>query len=174
MSTEVSSTILGTEDLYNRLGRMTPAIRDHLVLGMNNATIRLQSYIVENKLSGDPLHRRSGHLSAATQQDVQADEDAVIGRVSNNMDYAAVHENGGTFMVPEHIVRWSKATMRARGYDVKNMKAGMSVEGMVRAHTATYPQRAFMRPSYDDLKDWITDTLRQATEDGIQAGASGG
>ena len=170
---ETSVTILGIDELNNRLGRMTPAIRDSLVLGMNESTIRLQAYIVNEKLSGDPLHRRSGHLSNATQQDVLANEDSVVGRVSNNMAYAHVHEEGGTFWIPEHTVRWGKSVMRMRGYDTSKMTKGMAVEGTVRGHNATYPQRAFMKPSYEALREWIVERLKVATQDGMEQGASG-
>lgn len=172
---EVSTTILGLDQLLAQMTSFTPAIHDELVLGMNDATILLQSYIVASKLSGDPLHRRSGDLSNATQQDVISDADSVTGRVSNNMSYAIVHEEGGTFEVPEHMVRYDRARMKAWGYNVSKMTKDMVVEVLVRRHTATYPQRAFMKPSYAEKHEEIVQILRASVLAGLQdAGGSGG
>ena len=166
--------VLGTEDLLAKLTRMTPAVRNQLILGMQASTIKLQGYVVANKLSGDPLKRRSGDLSNATQQDVEATEDNVIGKVTNNMAYAHVHEDGGIFQIPAHMMRWSHAVTKLWGNENAKRKV-LKVRGTaeVKAHTATYPQRAFMRPSYEALKDWITQTLRDSATAGIKQASSG-
>ena len=176
----VSTHILGVDELLAQLMAMTPAVRNELVVGMNEATIRLQGYIVSEKLSGDPLHRRSGHLSDSIQQDVESQPEAVTGRVSTNLDYARVHEDGGEFWIPEHYRLRKNSDLRklgainARTFHALMAFAPEQAGGMVRGHYATYPQRAFMVPSYQALKNGITQTLRDHTLAGLNAGAASG
>jgi phage gpG-like protein len=63
---------------------------------MEQASMYLQNYIQRNKLSGNPLKRRTGNLANQMNYNVTETGDNVIGRVGNRMVYAAMHETGKT------------------------------------------------------------------------------
>jgi phage gpG-like protein len=120
---------------------------------MTRIVVELQSYIRIKKLvGGNPLHQRTGNLSRAITYQVQQDTDGITGfvGVDRTANYGAVHEYGGTFTVREHIAMSKKGNP----YNV-------------RAHSATYPQRSFLRSSLSENQANIVKQLTEAVNEAI-------
>ena len=113
-----------------------------------------QSEIVRDKLhGGTPLFSRSGNLARAVPQDVEADGAAITGTigVARTAPYGAVHEYGGTFDVREHI-----STSR------------LGNQFTVRAHSATYPERSFLRSWLAENNARIVSEIEQAAAEAVR------
>ena len=118
-----------------------------LVMAFTRIAIGLQQYIVTQKLEGQVLHHRSGKLIRSIQQHIEDSGNtiAAVVQAGSLAPYAAVHEWGGMFNIPEHQ-SFSRA---GRAFSV-------------RAHTATFPERSFMRSSLREYKDTALREIRAA------------
>jgi phage gpG-like protein len=132
--------------------------------------IFLQSYVRSQKLSGDPLHRRTGNLSASINYTpVKTTGHSVESSVGTNLAYGRVHELGGTFNIPAymHPGRKAGADIREAGIKVKNASSFRYAPFLVRAHTATYPKRAFLAPSLQENKAVFEDEMNAAVKEAV-------
>ena len=128
-------------------------VLDAVEVAMQRVAIALQAYIQREKLSGDPLHQRTGVLKGSINQHVERDDhsvSAVVSGAGGPAYYGWVHEFGGTFTVPEHY-----STSR------------LGNRFVVRAHNATYPERSFMRSSFEETKDQFVQWIQDAIRDGM-------
>lgn len=112
-------------------------------------------YAIENRMAdspgppGDLLHIRTGILRNSMFADARTTPDTVIGVLGAGVGYAAVHEKGGTFSIPGHTQQRNIAFGRpTRAYTVT-----------ISPHSATYPQRAFIKPSLEDRRAEIIAAL---------------
>lgn len=136
-------------DRYRRMGAKAPAA---MLQAVQEEMTKLADYVRATKLQGNPLNHRSGRLSRGVTGSASIDGDTIEGKVGVPVDevpYAPVHEHGGTFQVPSYQREVSKVF----GKSVTPFKQTVS------AHTATYPQRAFLRPSMDERRDAIMKSL---------------
>jgi len=157
-----------------RFDKFPTALQSALAVHVERFVIYLQSYVRENKLSGDPLHRRTGNLSASINYTpVQITGHSVESSVGTNLPYGRVHELGGTFTIPAymHPGRKAGADIKEAGLSVKNPSSFRYEPYLVRAHTATYPMRAFLRPSLRETKGVFSAEISAAVVDSIKAGA---
>ncbi len=121
-----------------------------LVERINYWDQRLQQRI-QQKLSGEVLHQRSGKLKRSIEV-IPAVADEAAGTISGRVVgaggpawYGKLHEFGGTFAVKASTRRHvSKAHIRV----------------IVKAHTVTFPERSFMRSSQAELKPDILAGLQ--------------
>lgn len=138
--------------LKSRMQTVTAAV----VARLNALMIGLQAHIVGDKLSGQVLHHRTGHLIDSTRLEPPTPEivgPSVIGGVQSGGPiavYARVHEYGLTVSVPEHVRR--------------TLRGG---EATVRAYTASYPERSFMRTGLDDMRQTIISGLQGAVHEAL-------
>lgn len=135
----------------------------------------LSDFVRTSHLSGDPLHRRTGRLSRSVTGKATGSGAKIIGICgTSGVPYAYVHEMGGTFDIPAHS--------RRVGYNAKEERIRLltkigrvraavksQVTGTVRAHSATYPQRAFLKPSFEERKDDIVQALRRSIVEAMNA-----
>jgi phage gpG-like protein len=137
-------------ELINRLG--TTMLRE---------MDKTRAYAIANRMAHDPgppgdlLHQRTGHLANSLHADARADADKVVGSLGVGVPYGPVHELGLTVAVPAH------AQLRTQVF-------GRTVEPFtvdVRAHQASYPQRAYIRPSLEARKNEILASLVAAVRD---------
>jgi phage gpG-like protein len=116
--------------------------------------IRLQQYIVQQKLSGQVLHHKSGKLASSVIQRVETTEGRIAAIVQAGglaVSYAGVHEYGGTFQIPEHL---------------SVSRSGKQFT--VHAHSATYPERSYMRTSLDENTDMFLEEVSKAIGDALK------
>lgn len=134
----------------------TPRLVLNLALHIKRFEIFLVSYIRENKLSGDPLNRRSGNLSRSMNgSDPVISADLVEGSVGTNLEYGRIHELGGTFTIKSFVREQSMAWGRPITPQMVT----------VREHQATYPKRAFLAPSLVETQPTFVDEMKAAVKE---------
>lgn len=141
----IALEVLGKEELLSRLtarrNQLPPALRQSMFEQM----ARLASYVKSSKLEGQALHHRTGNLTNSVFSDATGDESEVKGVVGTGAQapYAHVHEDGGAFNIPSHT---------------RTSKLGNAFT--VRSYIATFPQRAFLRPSLNEKREEILSALK--------------
>lgn len=151
----ISAVILGRQKLLARWEMLkttlVPKMRDSMLRHM----AMLAEYVRAEKLSGQVLRNITGTLRRSIHPDAQVEGTKVTGIVGTNVEYAKVHERGGTFHIKEHERMQTQAFGRPM---VPRMVT-------VSAHNATFPKRAFLLPSLqekrDDLLKGLTSDLRE-------------
>jgi phage gpG-like protein len=119
--------------------------------------------VVRRKLSGDVLGVVTGNLRRSIFQDTQDLGKAVFGRVYGAADvpYGGIHEFGGMTSPHEIIARNAKA--------LRFIMGGAEVYRQRVNHPGSkFPERSFMRSSFDDMKTEIEDRLRAAVLAAVQ------
>jgi len=153
-------TIEGGDRVAKFIKDRLPTVTEAVVVRMNALLIRLQTYIVGQKLSGQVLHHRSGHLIDSIRLEPPQpviEGTRVIGGVQGAGPiawYGKIHEYGGTFGVKEHV---RKALS----------PKGMAYERTIKAHSVTFPERSFMRSSVTDMRDQIVAGLQGAINEAL-------
>jgi phage gpG-like protein len=146
-----------------RLNVMPDKVRARLEQAVYILAEKLKSHIVQDKLLGQVLNRRTGRLGQSIQQKVDSSATAITGTVysAGDVKYAAIHEFGG------HIP--------ARVIEAKNGKALAFTMGgkqvfakRVNWPGATMPERSFMRSSLADMKDEIVQRMTSAVQEGMK------
>lgn len=134
-----------------------PKIIAALVARMDRLMIQLQSYIIQEKLSGQLLHRRSGVLASSVRVVPTVVEGTIVrGAVQAGGGpafYAAVHESGGQ-----------------RAFDVypnpPHRVLRFIAEGEVvfarHVHHPPLPQRPFMESSLNEMRRTIVEGIHEA------------
>ena len=171
MSELLEINITGDTQAVARFSSMSDRVRASIRDAMQREWYGLQAAVVTEKLSGDPLHRRTGVLASSiavggsqTASEFTETPAQMVGKVGTNVFYGRIHESGGTFNVPEHT--------RTGGLSVKDVfVAGRSGfrEIMVRAHTVTFPERSFLRSALRDRSTQIREAMAKAVHDGLEA-----
>lgn len=147
-----------------RLAQFGPKLRTNVERSIRQLVIEGQSEIVRDKLhGGNPLFSRSGNLTRAVQPDVDnSNADAITGTigVDRSAPYGAVHEYGGTFDVREYV--------RGTRLSVAKSRINLRAAGVVRAHTATYPERSFLRSWLTENRGNIYTQIDQAAAEAVK------
>lgn len=130
-----------------------PTLKPALRQTVERETIALQSHVVEHKLSGQVLHVRSGTLRRSITYAIDESDLAITGTVGTNLEYAAIHEYGGTINVPEIRPRKAKALhFYVGGAEVFATR--------VRAHTVRMPERSFLRSALAERREAFLAAIR--------------
>lgn len=91
-------TVTGDKDLLLYVGRIPNSLEDGIAREITLIMAELQTYIKENKLSGQALHERTGNLKNSLKNSITSAKDTIIGTItaegvsSNNFPYGYVHE----------------------------------------------------------------------------------
>jgi len=139
--------------LAYRISAKGKAMHASLVQAFTRIAIGLQGYIKTQKLQGQVLEQRSGKLSRSIIQTVTDAGRTItaIVQAGSLAPYGAVHEWGGTFNIPEHM---SHSSLSKKEWTVK-------------AHTATFPERSFMRSSLSEYRARALHEIEQAISGSI-------
>lgn len=156
----IEANVTGTEAVIAHLDSLGDNVRAALRAAITAQAFDLQGKTVTGKLSGNPLKRRTGNLASSINVEITEDSSSITGRVGTNVAYAAVHEYGGTFEIPAH----SRRVTEVFGHEV----AAHDIE--VRAHSATYPERSFLRSTLRDNADQLREAIAQAVADATKEG----
>lgn len=113
----------------------------------------LREYIVNTKLSGFPLHHRTGNLIRSTQPSASRSQAQIEGKVTvaNTAPYGRYQEYGAH--IPERVPIRKKALHWVTG--------GADVFAM-RARAFDLPPRSFMRSSLAEQRETIVTALATA------------
>jgi phage gpG-like protein len=154
----ISSSVTGVETVLARFDAKSSSVREQLRRDMQGLLFKVQAQVVTGKLSGDPLHRRTGNLASGINTRVTETPDAITGTVGTKVVYGRVHEYGGTFQVPQH----------QREVTTVFGRAVAAHEVTVRPHPATYPERSFLRSTLADMADDIRDTIGTSAVEAVK------
>ena len=176
MATSVRVT--GTEGLRRTFDSLSPALIRALQVHIKDFADELQAWTITHYMvtPPGPLHQRSGNLIRALNvAPVETTGHTVSSGVGDNLEYAAVHEFGGTFDIPAYYRHVSIKVARALGYKGNGRVNSDALErGLVRAHTATYPKRAFLAPALEDKRQRFEDLMDQAAREAVEEAKANG
>lgn len=140
--------VFGKDQAVGRFTAVVTKLPAAVLQTMKSEMVRVADWARANKLSGDPLHRRSGDLSRSVTGDASMSGRQITGITgTKGIPYAGIHEYGAVF--DRQIT----------------MVFGRPVKSPITA-TFHYPERAFMRPSATANVDHVRDALR-ATAVGV-------
>ena len=162
----IKMVLVGSDKVEARFRTLSQRARDALTDAMKRQWFSLQAHVVSEKLSGQVLRRLTGNLassinvgganSASQFTETPAE---IVGQVGTKVIYGAIHEDGGTVNVQAH----TRNITQVFGRPVT------PTEVFVRAHTATYPQRSFLRSSIRDLASEIRADIEQSVRKAVGA-----
>ena len=162
----IEGTVTGQDAAVVRISSISDKVRASLRDSMQRWWYRLQAQVVTSKLSGDPLHRRTAVLvssinvgGAQTATEFTETDTEMIGRVGTKVRYGAIHENGGTFAVPEHL----RTITQVFGHPVTPRIVA------VRAHSVTFPMRSFLRSTIRDMSTQIREGIKADIAKAVKA-----
>lgn len=140
--------ITGDLRLREKLGLLKPV----LVSTLQSWATATAAYCVATKLSGDPLHRRSGRLSRTVHGEAEPTGDLVSGVVAAGRDvpYARIHEFGG--LIKAHTV----VAKNAQALKITLPGGTVIFRKSANIPAIQMPERSYMRSS-----------LRERAPDGI-------
>lgn len=156
--------ITGAERVVKLLGDAPAKITASAKSSLDAWATELAGYIKANKLSGDPLNRRSGRLSSSVHPVTSQTSDTVSGGAGGGagVPYAKIHEFGG--LIPAHQVV------------VKNAQAlSFTIDGVrrfaksVQIPDVTMPERSYMRSGFEERAPSGIEQLRAAVKAAIAA-----
>jgi phage gpG-like protein len=159
------SEVRGDERVVAWLGAIGTDARQALLDIMNTVGIDVQTWVVTEKLSGQVLHRQSGHLSASINQKVREANTTVSAVIGSNNEfgaYGATWEYGGTFTIPAH----ERMMTMAFGKPMKNPRMVQ-----VRSFQRTFDERSFLRSSLRDTAPVEVEKIRVAMAEFIRSAA---
>ena len=158
----ITGQITGVDKVIARFGGMTNRVRDELRETIKTLGFDLQAYVQRNKLSGQVLRNRSGHLRSSIHPSFFETDTSVSAIVGTNVEYAAIHEYGfdDTEDVREHL----RTITQAFGREIN------PVTFTVHAFTRQMhmPVRSFLRTSLLENGEHIKAELKAAVQRGLR------
>lgn len=152
----IEAVIIGTPQAVARFKAAPEKARLAVFDAVKRQWFRLQAYVVQNKLSGQVLKRRTGTLAssinvggAQTATEIEQTPKEIIAKVGTKVKYGRIHEEGGAFKVPAH----ERLITQAFGNPITPTVVHVG------AYVAHYPQRSFLRSSVRDLSARIREDL---------------
>lgn len=157
------------QGIFVKIPLMAGQIRKNVDQAVHRLAIELQRYIVHNKLSGQVLNKRTGHLQQSIQQTVEEGPDQITGKVysAGDVKYAAIHEYGGTIHHPGGTAYYFDQKQDKIVF-LSNKSAASFNFPRTKAHDIVMPERSYMRTSLAENEDHIVKTLTEAATAGIK------
>lgn len=155
--------LVGNDKVVARFQSLPQRARQSLIDAMKRQWFALQAHVVSQKLSGQVLKRVTGNLASSINTDSKFEEcpQEIVGSVGTKVIYGAIHEDGGTVNVKAH----TRNITQVFGRPIT------PTEVFVRAHTATYPQRSFLRSSLSDMSAQIRADIEQSVRGALSGNA---
>jgi phage gpG-like protein len=151
---------VGRAEVIARLDRINERMQPEMRVGIERLTVKLQTGVRANKLSGQVLKVRTGRLRNSIGRDVTSSGSTVTGIVSTPVVYAKPHEYGfhGTVSVREHM----RTVKQAFGRPIE------PVQATVRQHEMkmNLPERSFLRAELADME--AAGTIRSEMEAAVE------
>lgn len=154
---------IGGDVLVALLRAYGDKVQTAVVKSVARSALKLQSEVMENRLSGQVLNVRTGNLRRSIHQRVTNTGSAVIGEVNTNVRYGAAHEYGfaGTVNV--------KASLRqVRQAFGRPLKSPRYVQIRAHSRNVNLPERSFLRSALRDMKPEIEADLRNSVKGALR------
>lgn len=162
--------VIGAERVITMLGEAPARIEAAAKSSLDAWATELAGYIKASKLSGDPLHRRSGRLSASVHPMTSQGGDTVSGGAGGGagVPYAKIHEFGGTINHPGGTAYFVSSEL-GRAVFVSNASAMADRLPRTRPHSIPMPERSYMRSGFEERAPSGIEQLRAAVKAAIAA-----
>lgn len=162
--------VIGAERVITMLGEAPAKIEAAAKSSLDAWATELAGYIKASKLSGDPLHRRSGRLSASVHPMTSQAADTVSGGAGGGagVPYAKIHEFGGTIDHPGGTAYFMSSEL-GHAVFVSNASALADRLPRTRPHTIPMPERSYMRSAFEERAPSGIEQLRAAVKAAIAA-----
>lgn len=161
----IEATLTGDAQVAARFAALPDKARKAISDEMRRQWFLIQTAVVREKLSGDPLHRRTGNLASSinvggadSATAFEESDTEIVGRIGTRVKYGRVHEDGGTFQVPSH----ERTITQVFGRSITPRTI------TVREHTVTFPQRSFLRSTLREMGPGVTAALEKALADAVK------
>lgn len=138
-------------------------VQTAIVQSIGRSALRLQSEVMDNRLSGQVLNIRTGNLHRSIHQQVTSSGGLVVGEVNTNVRYGVAHEYGfaGTVNV--------KASMRQiRQAFGRPLKSPRYVQIRAHSRNVKLPERSFLRSALRDMKPEIEADLQKSIKGALR------
>jgi phage gpG-like protein len=159
-----SVTLEGDEALDARLAAMPAAVQTALRAKAAQLAEALRAHVVQDELSGQVLHARTGALRDSIAAEVTVDGAKILVRLFSRGDvrYAAIQEYGGR--TPAHDIVPNKAKALAF------LAGGRRVFARIVHHPgSTIPARPYLGPALAQMGPQIESELKAALVAGLGA-----
>lgn len=149
----ITAGATGGPEVVVKLRSLPETMRLRLKREVTRQALDLKDYVVQQKLSGQVLHRITGTLAASINTQVAEEPGGVVGRVGvlgKAVKYAAYHEYG--FHGPVSVKAHLRSMTMAWGRPMKNPH-----EVSVRQHQREldYAGNPFLRPALEEKRAQI-------------------
>lgn len=160
--------IIGAERVIRALGDAPVKIEAAAKSSLDAWAAELAGYIKAEKLSGDPLHRRSGRLSASVHPVTSHTADTVSGGAGGGagVPYAKIHEFGGEINHPGGTAYFVSALL-GHTFFVSNASAMADRLPRTKPHVIPMPERSYMRSAFNERAPSGIEQLRAAVKAAI-------
>lgn len=158
----IKVSVVGDKEVIASLEEKRASLMEQILLTMKQQTTNLVRYIQLEKLQGGtPLHHRSGRLQGSIKQNVTDLGNSVLAQVYTNVEYAAIHEYGGTIPAAEIVAKKAKAlAFMWKGKQVFFKKVNRPAINM--------PERSFMRSALQEneavIRAALTETINKVLQ----------
>jgi len=161
----ISVALVGDTALIERLQALSPALRAKLKQSVWALALMLEGYVKTSKLSGQVLAHRTGQLKSSIQSEVLDQGLAVYGIVysAGNVKYARIHEFG--YEGPEQVREHTRTMLFGKTV------APFTVPAFTRQ--MKMPERSFLRSALRDKAAQISQQMKAAVLEGVQAQVRG-
>jgi len=149
--------ITGQDRVYAMLSGLPHRVFGEMKDEITRLTFKLLRFVKERKLSGDPLHNRTGTLRRKINSRVEAGGSAVTGTVGVKLSYAPAHEFGvdKQVQVKEHL----RTIKQAFG---KPLAAPVTFIMPAHSRHMRLPERSFLRSALREMGPEISKALKEA------------
>lgn len=153
----VSVTVSGAEAVEARLRHASERVRPFLVEAVTKETLALQAHVIQDKLSGQVLHVRTGTLRRSITERVTETGETIQGIVGTNLPYGRIHEMGGVIHhpggTPFYLDRGGQAHfVRLDSPLARNLPR-------TKPHPIAMPERSFLRSALADRAGLIRRSI---------------
>ena len=139
----LNAHVVGTEQVARSFRSMPDIILGRIEAVTEKFCLDLSARVKSRKLTGQVLNVRTGRLRRSIHHELTRSSTKVQGAVGTNVEYAKLHEYGGTFQVPPHNRLITQAWGRELDFPVWQT---------VRGHSRRVPQRSFLRSAYAEMQ----------------------
>lgn len=151
------SVSLDAEALSAGLDRLSPQVSAAIAAKVAAATAELQRRVIDDKLHGQMLNRRSGRLANAVERTVETKGDSIAGQVfvNDSVRYAAILEHGGSTRPHDIVPDKAKALAFVAG--------GKQIFARIVHHPGSrFPARPYLASALSDEAGAIGAALKSA------------
>ena len=146
----ITAKIIGDVALSEKLMLTSSEVAGAAEASIGRSCLRLMSRVKKSKLSGQVLNARTGRGRRSINQRVVKSNGEVSGYVGTNVQYMAMHEQGGNVDVKAHL----RLVKKAWGRTLKT-----PVWANVSAHKMNVPKRSFLESALTEMQAQIVHDL---------------